>query len=466
MKGRSLRVHLMSLYVLLAVLSGAIVPALGMRLTLSGFREYLERRRLSDLESLGQSLEALYREDGGWDRRRVMDVMRSSPRWGVPDIALWDADGNRLLPHGPGRGHGAHGRKGGGGKLAVVELNSGDRRIGLLEGSLQALPSRFDRDFVSRLARNTFLGALVMIAVACGLGYFVAGGLSRPVVRAAERARRISRGEYELDPEPPSGIREMDVLSRGVEDLGRSLAGQERLRRRLMVDIAHELRTPLTVVRSQLEAMADGIWEASPDRLALCVSEVGRLSALIGEVETLTHLEGEVLSVRVEDTDLAEFLRALLDALEPLFEGAEVALCRSLERDVRAEIDPERFRRVIDNLLSNALRYSDPGGRVEVRLLTRDGEAVIEVEDWGTGIAASDLPHVFDRFYRSDAARARATGGRGVGLAIAKATVEAHGGTIAVSSTEGHGSRFAVTLPLAADAREMKTVKKDDKSID
>lgn len=456
----------MSLYILLAVLSGVIVPGLGMQLSFSGFREYLERRWLSDLEALKDSLETLYREDGGWDRKRVMDVMSSSPRWGVPDIALWDADGNRVLHHGPGRGHGAHGRKDGAVKLAVLELTSGERRIGLLEGSLQALPSRFDRDFMSRLAWNTFLGALVMIAVACGLGYFVAGGLSRPVVRAAERTRRISRGEYELDPEPPSGIREMDVLSCGVEELGRSLAGQERLRRRLMVDIAHELRTPLTVVRSQLEAMADGIWEASPDRLALCVSEVERLSGLIGEVETLTHLEGEVLSLRLEETDLAEFLERLLDSSGPLFERSGVALCRSLERGVRGDIDPARFRRVIDNLLSNALRYSDPGGRVEVRLLPRNGEAVIEVEDWGTGIAASDLPHVFDRFYRSDAARARATGGRGVGLAIAKATMEAHGGTIAVSSTEGQGSRFTVTLPLAVDKRKMKAIKKDDKSID
>ena len=301
------------------------------------------------------------------------------------------------------------------------------------------------------MALYALVGAAAMIVVACGLGYVVAGGLSRPVIRAAERARRISRGEYELEPEPPSGIREMDMLSRGVEELGRSLAGQERLRKRLMTDIAHELRTPLTVVRSQVEAVADGVWEATPERLALCAAEIERLSDLIGEVESLTRLEGEILSVRLRDTDLAAFLDTVLDASEPLFARSGVTLCRSLEGSVRANVDSERFRSVIDNLLSNALRYSEPGGRVEVRLRSWDGSAVVEVEDAGTGIDAADLPHIFDRFYRADAARARATGGRGIGLAIAKAAVEAHGGTIEVSSRLGEGSRFTVKLPLGEE---------------
>ncbi len=449
-KGRSLRVHLMLLYVLLAVLSGVVVPALGRHLSLSGFQEYLERRRQSELEALGASLEALYREDGEWNRRRVMDVMRSSPNGTLSDVVLLDAAGDRVLPMGPGRGPGMHGKKAGkeeGRNRILIALNLDGRKIGALDAAAYALTNRFEKEFVARLARYALAGGLVMIAVACGLGYFVAGGLSRPVVRAAERARRISRGEYDLEPERPSGIREMDMLSRGVEELGHSLAGQERLRRRLMTDIAHELRTPLTVVRSQVEAVADGVWEATPERLALCVAEIERLSALIGEVESLAHLEGEVLSVRLEDTDLAGFLNTLLDSSGPLFERSGIALCRSIEGNIRANIDPERFRRVIDNLLSNALRYSQEGGRVEVRLFSRGGGAVIEVEDTGSGIDAADLPHIFERFYRTDAARARATGGRGIGLAIAKATVEAHGGTIEASSRLGEGSCFTVTLP-------------------
>ena len=445
-RGRSLRAHLMLLYVLLAVLSGVIVPALVRHLSLSGFQDYLGRRRASDLEELGASLEALYREDGGWNPRRVMDVLRSSAGGMPSDIVLLDSGGNRVLPMGHGRGWGMRGKN-----RVSIPLSLEGRRIGTLDANGRPPSSRLEQEFVSRMALYALVGAAAMIVVACGLGYVVAGGLSRPVIRAAERARRISRGEYELEPEPPSGIREMDMLSRGVEELGRSLAGQERLRKRLMTDIAHELRTPLTVVRSQVEAVADGVWEVTPERLALCAAEIERLSDLIGEVESLTRLEGEILSVRLRDTDLAAFLNTVLDTSEPLFARSGVTLCRSLEGSVQANVDSERFRSVIDNLLSNALRYSEPGRRVEVRLRSRDGSAVVEVEDAGTGIDAADLPHVFDRFYRADAARARATGGRGIGLAIAKAAVEAHGGTIEVSSRLGEGSRFTVKLPLGGE---------------
>ena len=441
-KDSSLRTHLMLFYVLLAVLGGVIVPALVRHLSLSGFQDYLGRRRTSDLEELGSCLESLYREDEGWNPRRVMDVLRSSAGGMASDIVLLDSGGNRVLPIGHGRGWGMRGKN-----RVSIPLSLEGRRIGTLDANGRPPSSRLEREFVSRVALYALVGAAAMIVVACGLGYVVAGGLSRPVIRAAERARRISRGEYDLEPEPSSGIREMDMLSRGVEELGRSLAGQERLRKRLMTDIAHELRTPLTVVRSQVEAVADGVWEATPERLALCVAESKRLSDLIGEVESLTRLEGEILSVYLQDTDLSAFLATVLDSSEPLFARFGVTLHRSLEGNVRANVDSERFRSVIDNLLSNALRYSEAGGRVEVRLRSWDGSAVIEVEDTGAGIDAADLPHVFDRFYRADAARARVTGGRGIGLAIAKAAVKAHGGTIEVSSRLGEGSRFTVKLP-------------------
>ncbi|MBR1673271.1 MAG: hypothetical protein IJ702_10125 [Fretibacterium sp.] len=459
-RDRSLRVHLLLLYVLLAILSGIVVPALGVQLSLAGFRKYQDQRRQTDLEALGDSLTALYEEDGRWDRRRVMDILHPAPQWMGMRIVLRDAEGGVVFTLAPlqiregenKRGHG-HGMM----QLLqadtreftnhmLIELSSGGKTLGRLEVDYRTPSNRLESDFLSYLMRYTLAGAFVMIVVACGLGFLVAGGLSHPVVKALERTRRISRGEYELEPVRPTGIREMDALSRGVEELGRSLAGQERLRRRLMVDIAHELRTPLTVVRTQIEAIADGIWEASPERLSTCVSEMERLSGLIEDVESLTRLEGDALALHPEEMDMALFLDPVLDAFAPVFERGGVELHRELAHGLVVEIDPDRFRHVIDNLLSNALRYTSAGGRVEVRLFPRGKDVVIEVEDTGIGIAPSDLPHVFERFYRADESRARVTGGRGVGLAIAKATVEAHGGNISVSSQRGQGSCFSLTL--------------------
>ena len=327
------------------------------------------------------------------------------------------------------------------------------KTVGTLDVSHRRPPTRYERAFVTYLMRYNLTGAAVMVALACGLGFIVAGGLSRPVVKAVERTERIRRGEYDLEPVSPTGIREMDALSRGVEELGRSLAGQEKLRQRLMVDIAHELRTPLTVVRTQIEAIADGVLEPSPERLATCVTEMERLGGLIEDVEALTRLEGETLAIRPTPTDMSAFLASVLEAFDPLFERGGVELRHELAPNVTAEIDPERFRHAVDNLLSNALRYTPQGGRVTLRLLIREEgqrkNAVVEVEDTGPGISEADLPYIFDRFYRTDASRARVTGGRGVGLAIARAAVEAHGGSISATSQPGQGSRFTVTLPAA-----------------
>ncbi|CAM1380877.1 sensor histidine kinase [Fretibacterium fastidiosum] len=497
-RGRSLRSHLMWLYVLLAIFSGVVVPLLGMLFSHASFQEYQRQGRQAALDLLARSLEDLYRETGSWDRARVMDVLSLPARWGAVNIALRDQEGRVVCAAGPsgmharGEGHGAKGRaretghsghvmgelsqahghsstalspldEGSGSKgRMVIQLTSEGRVIGVLDADVRVPQGRFERAFVSHLTSYTLAGTLVMILVACGLGYMVAGRLSRPVARAVERTKRICRREYDLKPAKPSGIREMDDLTRGVEELGRSLAEQERLRQRLMTDVVHELRTPLTVVRSQIEAIADGVWEASPERLALCVSEMERLSGLIRDVESVTRMEGDAVAIKPEPVDLSAFLSSVLDAFRPLFGRTGVALRRSLAPSLHAEVDEDRFRHVMDNLLSNALRYTPKGGWVEVRLRRRGDEAVIEVQDSGSGISPQDLPHVFDRFYRADESRARVTGGRGVGLSIARAVVEAHGGTIGVESESGVGSCFTVTLPAVEGQAARSTNSMDE----
>ncbi len=439
---RSLRMHFLLLYVFLAFLSGVIVPMLSIRMTLSEFYGYLSQRKKYDLNELAESLVSLYREENSWDRKRVTDVLRQSQRASVMNVALFDAGEERIFPAKDFRR-----REGFEGDRIKIELNADGQRIGTLIVNQPPLPSKFEREFIRRLIKHTIVGAILMILIACALGFAVANGLSRPVLRTAERARRISGGEYEIDPDRPSGIREMDTLSESVAELGRSLSGQERLRKRLMTDIAHELRTPLTIIKSQLEAFADGVWDASPPRLDACVAEIDRLSELISEVEQLTNLEGEGLVLRMERENLGLWLKNILESFVPLFTKADIELTWRLSEKITVDIDTSRFRHVIENLLSNAQRYTEAGGKVELRLDTLDGNARIQVEDTGTGIKPADLPHIFDRFYRTDAARSRGVGGRGVGLAIAKAAVEAHGGSIAVQSENGKGTLFTVTLP-------------------
>ena len=457
MKSRSLRLHFLTLYVMLAVLSGIVVPALSVWFSVHAFRTFQVQRRQADIENLSASLSALYDEEGGiWKRRRVMDILRPAPQWGGMTIALLDSDGREVFTLRPLQ---QMNHRGNHQQPQVPEpqtesehftIRLGTGNIGRLEIERRIPSGRYEMSFISYLTRYTLYGALVMIAVACGLGYVVAGRLSRPVIRAIDRTRNIARGEYDVqETASPVGIRELDALTRGVEDLGLSLAGQEKLRRRLMVDVAHELRTPLTVTRTQIEAIADGILEPTPERLSLCVNEMERLANLIGNIDALTRLEAGTLAIHSESTDMRAFLEPVIESFRPVFAKSGIEFEAELEAKCICMIDQDKFRHVIDNLLSNALRYTDEGGKVRLGL-RREGEAVfISVRDTGIGISEKDLPNIFERFYRADESRTRVTGGSGVGLSIVKAAVEAMGGSITVQSVKGEGSTFTITLKQA-----------------
>ena len=462
-KNIPLRRHFLTLYVLLAVLSGIVVPALGVRFSVNAFRNYQIQRRQADIENLGESLIVLYEEEGGiWKRRRVMDILRPAPQWAGMIITLLDNNGREIFTLKPmqldhERGH-----------MMMKNNNNNNffedgaetenstfylgknKNIGRLEIKRRIPSGRYENSFISYLMRYTLAGAFLMILFACGVGYFVAEKLSRPVIKVIERTKKISKGDYDISEKiPPVGILELDDLTKGVENLARSLSGQEKLRRRLMVDVAHELRTPLTVVRTQIEAIADGILDPSPERLNLCVNEMQRLGGLIENVEALTRLEGETLEIHAEATDMKEFLEPVLGAFSPVFEKSQITFTSNLEENLTCEIDKNKFRHAIDNLLSNAQRYTNAQGSVNVKLYKSGQKVFIEVKDSGIGISEKDLPNIFERFYRADESRARVTGGSGVGLAIVKATVEAHGGTITAESVKGEGSTFRIILPSA-----------------
>ncbi|MBR0167926.1 MAG: hypothetical protein IJQ08_04590 [Synergistaceae bacterium] len=443
MRSRSLRSHFLMLYVILAIFAGIVVPFLGLKMSVEGFRNYQINRRQADLENLGESLSVLYREEGGvWNPQRVRDILRPAPQWWGMTISLIDSNSREVYTLEPlhiGGNHYSRAET----EHITVRLS---RNAGRLEIERRIPSGRYEMSFISYLVRYTLSGAFVMIVFACGLGYFVAGKLSRPVINAIERTKDIARGDYDVHGESkPVGIRELDALTRGVEDLGRSLSGQEKLRRRLMTDVAHELRTPLTVTRTQIEAIADGILEPTPERLTLCVNEMTRLADLIGNIDVLSRIEGDTLRLNLEVTDMKKFLAYVIESFNPVFTKAGINLSSELE-NVKCEIDREKFRHVIDNLLSNALRYTDKNGNVKLRLYARDKEAVIEVADTGIGISPEDLPNIFERFWRADESRTRVTGGSGVGLAIVKATVEAHGGKISAVSKKGEGTCFTVSL--------------------
>lgn len=300
-----------------------------------------------------------------------------------------------------------------------------------------------------------FVGSLNKILLAVGIfsligaaaaGMILARHISNPIVKTIEITREIADGNYRVRFASEVQIKELNELTEAVNHMAEMLEGQDVLRKRLTTDVAHELRTPLANVSSYLEAIIEGVWEPTPERLQSCYDELGRISGIISDLERLSQIENENLKLSREQVDLLELAAAVRTAFEPDF--AEKNLdCRIEGGSAVVFGDRQRLHQVIFNLLSNAVKYSRQGGEIRLYISASTENAVLTVEDNGIGIPEKDLPWVFERFYRTDHSRHRKTGGAGIGLTITKAIVQAHGGRITVESTEGKGSRFTVTLP-------------------
>lgn len=225
------------------------------------------------------------------------------------------------------------------------------------------------------------------------------------------------------------------------------LETDERQRRTLLAEISHELRTPLTVVQGNLEAIIDGVYPPDPAHLAVVLDETRVLARLIDDLRTLALSEAGTLALHREPTDPELLVADVVRSFETAAATAGVQLTADIEDDLPIlDIDPVRFREVLANLVANALRHTPPGGRVTVSGATETGWIRLEVRDSGRGVAPELLPHIFDRFVTGADTR-----GSGLGLAMARQLVVAHGGGIAAESVPGAGTTIRVRLPLTGD---------------
>lgn len=303
---------------------------------------------------------------------------------------------------------------------------------------------RFGR---GQLQASLVLGLIVLVAAAL-VAWWVARTLLAPVRSVAQATHRLAGGAYDTRVDV-RGHDEVAQLAQDFNRLALALERTERMRRDYMADVSHELRTPLAVLRGELEAMEDGVHPATPDSLRLLKSEVEMLSQLVDDLHELALADVGALSCRKTDFDLvAQVERELHFARRT---AAERRL--SLEADLPAQplrlsADEGRLRQLLHNLLGNAVRYTNPGGRIVVRLRREDGHACLDVMDSEPGVPDELLPRLLDRFFRVEGSRGRAGGGSGLGLAICKAIVQAHDGTIEARHSPLGGVWMAVRLPL------------------
>jgi len=304
-----------------------------------------------------------------------------------------------------------------------------------------------EEEFRAKLNQALLWAGGSAMALTMLLGLALTRSLVKPLRMVRDAARRIGAGEltYRV---PITSRDEIGDLARQFNEMAEALERDERLRRQMMADIAHELRTPLSVIRGQVEALQDGVFELSPENLKPIHDQTLLLGRLVEDLRDLALAEAGRLPLERTEVSLERLIRRIVEAFQPRAQEKGLALSVELPEALPpVQADAQRLEQVLENLLSNALRYTPAGGTVNVRAWEEPQWVVFTVEDTGTGIAAEDLPHIFERFYRADKARSRADGGTGLGLSIAKQLVEAHGGRISAESAPGKGTRFTVRLP-------------------
>ena len=288
----------------------------------------------------------------------------------------------------------------------------------------------------------TIVVLLLFATAARGFRRFAA-----PLGDLIDAAESVEAGNYAVRVRA-RGPRELRSLATAFNSMSGRLESSERERRRLLADVTHELRTPLTIMQGNLEALLDGVYPADATHLEPILDETRVLSRLVDDLRTLSLAEAGALALHREPTDVAGLVADSVASFHMQADAAGVELMSKIDGVLpQAEIDPVRMREVLSNLLSNALRYTPRGGSVRVGASVADGQVRVAVRDTGPGIAAEALPHIFDRFYKSDESR-----GAGLGLAIAKSLVVAHGGEIEATSESGQGTEMRFTFPVAPEA--------------
>ncbi len=302
--------------------------------------------------------------------------------------------------------------------------------------------------FLNTLLYITVIGGTLTVGVAILLAAWLSGRITAPVTALTEATQAIAQGDTTRLPVTSSD--ELGQMSAAFNQMTSALETQRDLRRRLTNDVSHELNTPLSVIQLEAKGLRDGLQtpESASDHI---IQEVDRLRGLVTDLNWLAETDYGEMRLTLETSSIHELLTAEVDRWQPQSQSRQVELSLQVSPDLPdVDLDRMRMSQALGNVLSNAINYTEAGGNIVLRAgLESDATLAISIIDDGIGIHAADLPHVFDRFYRTDQSRSRGIAGTGLGLAITRAIVEAHGGTVAATS-DGLGQGVTVTcrLPL------------------
>lgn len=445
-----LGLRLVAGFVAVAVAAVFVLAGLTLWRTKHTVSQLAGERQQATADAIAQTFALAYEQNGGWPGDDSHPGMMLAVQAGA-ELTVIDADG-KILDLQSRRGNMPIEEISGDGPERRAEIVVGGNAVGTVvvkfaSGEL-ALAEMHVRD---ALQGTVLIGALIAAFVALAVAVPLARRIIRPLRRVTDAVRRLGEGDSTARVGDHDAPGEIGTLARTFDSMAERLTAYETVRRNLTADIAHELRTPLTLLQGNCEEIIDGITEPTLDRFVQIHDDVLRLRRLVDDLGTLADADAATTEhdLRRERCDLAIIAANVADSMTPMINAHQHQLQQRLH-SVFVDGDPARLGQVVTNLLSNAIKYTAPGGHLvlEVQPSVNQRSAILSVTDDGPGIDAEDQPHIFERFYRAESARA--TGGSGIGLAVAHQLVVAHHGHINLAPTIS-GTTIVVTLPAHMD---------------
>ncbi|MFT9496057.1 sensor histidine kinase [Anaerosolibacter sp.] len=466
-----LRTRLILFMVGVTVFSIVLVSAITNITIFRKFDIYMRDEQTYKITEIVNFIEDAYKQGGKWSET-VVEKIKSNPSIKDLDLRIKDKDNKTIFTHsiesdmwsmhqqmmgrmghslfgGMGQNMMNHSMDAGSYQEDLYELKVEGKAIGSVEvgyvGPLMI--SEREVEFTRGINKAIIYAAVFAVIIAILLGQYFSKIVSRPIISITKASNDIRNGKLETRISEKNDITELKELSNAINHLAISLEEQQSLRKRLTADISHELRTPLTILHGQIEAISDGVWEPTKERMNIFKSEVVRLMTLVEQLKDLSEIETSDIALEMTQFNVSKLMLDTVENFKYQYSSKNIKLNCEIEEDIFICADRHRVSQILINLLSNALKFTEAEGHVTIKVSRDDENVLLEVADTGMGISREDLPRIFERLYRGDKSRSRRTGGAGIGLTITKRLVEAHQGSICVESEAGKGSRFIVILP-------------------
>jgi two-component system sensor histidine kinase BaeS len=432
--------RLLAAFLFVALSSVAVLTAAALVGTAQGLTSAQQSDRQQAASRTAEATSAAYQQAGGWTGA---DLTAASAIAGAAGARLivQDDTGQMVWP-GRGMGPGMQSMHTSAAAVVDVPVVAGGQTVGSVRLAFTTTATA-GRAVAWSWVLGAAAVALVTALVAAG---YVTRRLTGPLHALTSAARRFAAGEPGARA-ATGGPGELGELATAFDTMADDVVRAEQVRRNLAADVAHELRTPLAALQAGLEELRDGLREPDTERLAALHDQTLRLGRVVQDLAELSAAESAALSLHRTDTDLTEIARTALDAHQARLDAAGVHTDTDLTVALPVHADPDRLHQAVTNLLANAARYCRPGDRVTISGHRSGDLAVLEIADTGPGIPADELPHVFQRLWRG--AQAQHVAGSGIGLAVVRELITAHGGTVSAASPTGGGTTITIRLPLA-----------------